>query len=97
MSPCWGRWQLREQPWGPRVCELLRIACSGVCRAAGDDFLHNMIKKAVEGKDINHKGQGRAPGTSRISLWLVLVLGARQPLAPRWGPPVLLLAGFGGS
>ncbi|XP_064916112.1 dedicator of cytokinesis protein 2-like isoform X4 [Columba livia] len=26
--------------------------------AAGDDFLHNMIKKAVEGKDINHKGQG---------------------------------------
>ncbi|NWQ84179.1 DOCK2 protein, partial [Columbina picui] len=27
--------------------------------AAGDnDFLHNMIRKAVEGKDINHKGQG---------------------------------------
>lgn len=35
---------------------------SGVCRAAADnDFLHNMIRKAVEGKDINHKGQGRAP------------------------------------
>lgn len=56
-----------------------------------------MIKKAVEGKDINHKGQGRAPGTSRISLRLVLVLGARQPLAPRWGPLVLLLVGSGGS
>ncbi|NXW07370.1 DOCK2 protein, partial [Fregetta grallaria] len=26
--------------------------------AADNDFLHNMIKKAVEGKDINHKGQG---------------------------------------
>ncbi|XP_068800108.1 dedicator of cytokinesis protein 2-like isoform X2 [Struthio camelus] len=26
--------------------------------AAENDFLHNMIRKAVEGKDINHKGQG---------------------------------------
>ncbi|NWV45914.1 DOCK2 protein, partial [Daphoenositta chrysoptera] len=26
--------------------------------AADGDFLHNMIRKAVEGKDINHKGQG---------------------------------------
>ncbi|NXC29077.1 DOCK2 protein, partial [Campylorhamphus procurvoides] len=26
--------------------------------AADSDFLHNMIRKAVEGKDINHKGQG---------------------------------------
>uniref|UniRef100_A0A8C3KDP7 Dedicator of cytokinesis 2 n=1 Tax=Calidris pygmaea TaxID=425635 RepID=A0A8C3KDP7_9CHAR len=26
--------------------------------AADNDFLHNMIRKAVEGKDINHKGQG---------------------------------------
>ncbi|NWR39307.1 DOCK2 protein, partial [Tachuris rubrigastra] len=26
--------------------------------AAESDFLHNMIRKAVEGKDINHKGQG---------------------------------------
>ncbi|CAM5142296.1 unnamed protein product [Natator depressus] len=26
--------------------------------AAENDFLHNMIKKAVEGKEINHKGQG---------------------------------------
>lgn len=35
---------------------------SGVCRATADnDFPHNMIRKAVEGKDINHKGQGRAP------------------------------------
>ncbi|KAM9027370.1 dedicator of cytokinesis protein 2-like isoform 2-T2 [Ara ararauna] len=25
---------------------------------ADNDFLHNMIRKAVEGKDINHKGQG---------------------------------------
>ncbi|NWS10864.1 DOCK2 protein, partial [Pachyramphus minor] len=25
---------------------------------ADSDFLHNMIRKAVEGKDINHKGQG---------------------------------------
>ncbi|NXE84792.1 DOCK2 protein, partial [Cochlearius cochlearius] len=32
---------------------------SAVRRAAADnDFLHNMIRKAVEGKDINHKGQG---------------------------------------
>uniref|UniRef100_A0A803VZ75 Dedicator of cytokinesis 2 n=1 Tax=Ficedula albicollis TaxID=59894 RepID=A0A803VZ75_FICAL len=26
--------------------------------AADGDFLHNMIRKVVEGKDINHKGQG---------------------------------------
>ncbi|NXW69868.1 DOCK2 protein, partial [Hirundo rustica] len=26
--------------------------------AADGDFLHNMIRKAMEGKDINHKGQG---------------------------------------
>ncbi|NXH72959.1 DOCK2 protein, partial [Hydrobates tethys] len=26
--------------------------------AADNDFLHNMIRKVVEGKDINHKGQG---------------------------------------
>ncbi|NWU10537.1 DOCK2 protein, partial [Cephalopterus ornatus] len=26
--------------------------------ATDSDFLHNMIRKAVEGKDINHKGQG---------------------------------------
>ncbi|NWI52263.1 DOCK2 protein, partial [Calyptomena viridis] len=26
--------------------------------AADSDFLHNMIRKAVDGKDINHKGQG---------------------------------------
>ncbi|XP_042695452.1 dedicator of cytokinesis protein 2-like isoform X2 [Centrocercus urophasianus] len=26
--------------------------------AAENDFLHSMIRKAVEGKDINHKGQG---------------------------------------
>ncbi|NXN79491.1 DOCK2 protein, partial [Bombycilla garrulus] len=26
--------------------------------AADGDFLHNMIRKAAEGKDINHKGQG---------------------------------------
>uniref|UniRef100_A0A8C3DX06 Uncharacterized protein n=1 Tax=Corvus moneduloides TaxID=1196302 RepID=A0A8C3DX06_CORMO len=31
----------------------------GFSRVAADgDFLHNMIRKAVEGKDINHKGQG---------------------------------------
>lgn len=34
----------------------------GFSRVAADgDFLHNMIRKAVEGKDINHKGQGRDP------------------------------------
>ncbi|NXW51452.1 DOCK1 protein, partial [Nyctiprogne leucopyga] len=33
--------------------------CPGCWWAAADnDFLHNMIRKAVEGKDINHKGQG---------------------------------------
>lgn len=34
----------------------------GFSRVAADgDFLHNMIRKVVEGKDINHKGQGRDP------------------------------------
>lgn len=34
----------------------------GFSRVAADgDFLHNMIRKAAEGKDINHKGQGREP------------------------------------
>uniref|UniRef100_A0A8C4V4C9 Dedicator of cytokinesis protein 2 n=1 Tax=Falco tinnunculus TaxID=100819 RepID=A0A8C4V4C9_FALTI len=46
----------------PRACPVgssSESPCSRVCRVAADnDFLHNMIRKAVEGKDINHKGQG---------------------------------------
>lgn len=42
----------------------------GISRVAADgDFLHTMIRKAVEGKDINHKGQGRdpvSPGPMRL-------------------------------
>ncbi|KAJ7422885.1 dedicator of cytokinesis protein 2-like protein [Pitangus sulphuratus] len=39
--------------------------------AADSDFLHNMIRKAVEGKDINHKGQGDV----RNDIYLTLVQG----------------------
>uniref|UniRef100_A0A803VGQ3 Dedicator of cytokinesis 2 n=1 Tax=Ficedula albicollis TaxID=59894 RepID=A0A803VGQ3_FICAL len=40
----------REKVFSPN-CAFSRVAADG-------DFLHNMIRKVVEGKDINHKGQG---------------------------------------
>ncbi|NXT19851.1 DOCK1 protein, partial [Syrrhaptes paradoxus] len=39
--------------------DLLQTPRAGVPRAAADsDFLPTMIRRAVEGRDINHKGQG---------------------------------------
>ncbi|NXB23971.1 DOCK2 protein, partial [Rhagologus leucostigma] len=56
-----------RRPFGISVMDITDIT-KGTCDsdddkqhfmvAADGDFLHNMIRKAVEGKDINHKGQG---------------------------------------
>ncbi|NWS42419.1 DOCK2 protein, partial [Probosciger aterrimus] len=60
-----------RRPFGISVMDITDIA-RGKCESdedkqhfipvhlatADNDFLHNMIRKAVEGKDINHKGQG---------------------------------------
>ncbi|NXG76113.1 DOCK2 protein, partial [Baryphthengus martii] len=60
-----------RRPFGISVMDITDIA-KGKCESdedkqhfipvhlvtADNDFLHNMIRKAVEGKDINHKGQG---------------------------------------
>uniref|UniRef100_A0A663FHH1 Dedicator of cytokinesis 2 n=1 Tax=Aquila chrysaetos chrysaetos TaxID=223781 RepID=A0A663FHH1_AQUCH len=68
-----GRMDLREtysrklstglrRPFGisgeSRVCHGCQEETPQRCPPADNDFLHNMIRKAVEGKDINHKGQG---------------------------------------
>uniref|UniRef100_A0A8C5X508 C2 DOCK-type domain-containing protein n=1 Tax=Malurus cyaneus samueli TaxID=2593467 RepID=A0A8C5X508_9PASS len=59
-----------RRPFGISVMDITDIT-KGTCDSDEDkqhfipvhlvadgDFLHNMIRKAVEGKDINHKGQG---------------------------------------
>lgn len=48
------------------LCEPSQLLLVSGRAAAENDFLHNMIRKAVEGKDINHKGQGsRTPPTTQ--------------------------------
>lgn len=48
------------------LCEPSQLLLVSGRAAAENDFLHNMIRKAVEGKDINHKGQGsRTPPRPR--------------------------------
>lgn len=43
------------------LCEPSQLLLLSGRATAENDFLHNMIRKAVEGKDINHKGQGSRP------------------------------------
>lgn len=49
-------------------CEPSQLLLVSDRAAAENDFLHNMIRKAVEGKDINHKGQGIGPPYSPVKL-----------------------------
>lgn len=56
----------------------------GFSRVAADgDFLHNMIRKAAEGKDINHKGQGREPVSP-----VPTPCHETPPRAVTWGSPL---------
>ncbi|OWK56749.1 Dedicator of cytokinesis protein 2 [Lonchura striata] len=63
--------------------------------AADGDFLHNMIRKAVEGKDINHKGQGSdpvSPGPMRFHL--LVTPGVEDLLWPLVAPVTVVPAGL---